>query len=156
MRPTQVGAFLFDKNLKSMENNLENKAAFLAQYWGQRNVKCNTTWFPGSFGYEYGNNLGEDVYETDYLKLKSISQITDEDTLNCVHIPLGWEVFKVYSIKNYEYCEVTIRSKCNKDEISLNEDGYKYKPLFPNFYNSEATDYLRSKGYAFTIQRRVC
>jgi hypothetical protein len=64
-----------------MKNTLENKSKFFAQYWGQ-NVMIN-----GSSKFEVG--YLDEPREKDYLELKCISSITDEDLLKIAEL-LSW------------------------------------------------------------------
>ncbi|MDQ1859279.1 hypothetical protein [Chryseobacterium sp. WLY505] len=57
-----------------MENTLENKAKFFAQYWGQKVlVKDEHENCP------VGHNLSFEFIENAYLELKPLSSITDEE-----------------------------------------------------------------------------
>ena len=103
-----------------MENNLENKAKFFAQYWGQDIVIQNEG---GGSGFSYDINEATicDI-KYDYLKLNPLSSITDEDA-NAITI------YGSYSKNSFT-------------EIGFNTpNGFEY-------YVSDSVDYLRSKGYA--------
>src|SRR5690606_7643104 len=81
MMPLQVLIILtIIKLLKIMENTIENKAKFFAQYWGQEIMK------------ESDNDLNETVYFANthanqskisnyYLELKTLSSISDKDAI---------------------------------------------------------------------------
>lgn len=111
-----------------MENTLDNKAKFFAQYWG---VKCM------DFGSEIvtvthiclnRTNVRERI-----LELKSLSDITDEDAIEVGRLQ-DWQ---------------------NENLPSYNRDPEKFlirqaKHDLTNLYSLviETIDYLRSKGYA--------
>lgn len=108
-----------------LENTLENKERFLAQYWGQKcgkNKYCNLSVNKSN------------ILNITHLELKSLSQISDED---CILIfnkfytdsNLYSDTKKIYDIKN------AIKSNFSEDVV-FEEDFIFY------------TDYLRSKGYA--------
>ncbi|MDV3685298.1 hypothetical protein CMU45_02750 [Elizabethkingia anophelis] len=61
-----------------MENTLKNKAAFFAQYWGQKVLMHSEKQI-----FPHGNNWGSSINCKDFLELKSIEDIMDED---------AWEV----------------------------------------------------------------
>lgn len=70
-----------------MENTIENKSKFFAQYWGQKVLRASKnhelTWTITD-----SNN----PVESEYLNLKPLSAITDEDRDYCVSMWRG--VFK--------------------------------------------------------------
>ena len=57
------------------ENTLENKAKFFAQYWGQHLI------IMGSFLRIIDHVTLDSVENDDYLELKPLSQISDEDVV---------------------------------------------------------------------------
>lgn len=68
-----------------MENTLQNKAKFFAQYWGQELIQAE--------GYESKFNV-TDMYVggfdgKEWLELKPLSSITDEDLLKIAEL-LSW------------------------------------------------------------------
>jgi len=58
-----------------MENNLENKAKFFAQYWGQRVLSIHNS----TYLFVIQDMKQKDVSENDWLVLKPLSDISDED-----------------------------------------------------------------------------
>src|SRR5690606_10814141 len=65
-----------------MENALENKAKFFAQYWGQKVMRCKT--FNATTGHGLSGLMNVDVNseiikENWFLELKPLSSISDED-----------------------------------------------------------------------------
>lgn len=60
-----------------MENTLENKAKFFAQYWGQPVLMSNND--PKCYVIRVKFEHAEDIDINDYLELKPLSSITDED-----------------------------------------------------------------------------
>lgn len=131
------------------ENNLENKKKFFAQYWGQEIVKWNFS----AGGHSSMRLTVDDIRlntpnESDFfLELTPLSQITDEDLIELIEIPEGWEIFKIYKYKSDGYSGVKIRKPYDENELKFNEDGFKYdiKTISLNHKNY---DILRSKGYA--------
>lgn len=115
-----------------MENNLENKAMFFAQYYGQ-NVK--RSYLPEQTSLQV---IDRDVFWighliiNGYLELKSIEDITDEDALECT----GVEVFKTYQSDENSGCYGMLPSG-----IFLDQEAFYITDRFN-------ADYLRSKGYA--------
>lgn len=139
-----------------MENTLENKAKFFAQYWGQLII--------GDV-----NNAGEKViypveksnmyrFEETRLELKPISSITDEDAIEVAKIVLNY-------YKSDKTIEIPINSKFVVNKIHKDIDVW-FRDLLINIHTTTSTtsfvidnkeflsspidvyDYLRSKGYA--------
>ncbi|MCT3817127.1 hypothetical protein HZQ15_18795 [Elizabethkingia anophelis] len=120
-----------------MENNLENKARFFAQYYSQeiltRDGGLRKFWKLGTdvsiesslsrYGYDYRY----------YVELKSLEDITDDDLMTIA--------------KYYE--PTTYKVESNSDEIVFD---YMYGDNFSSaaigYDYGYALDYLRSKGYA--------
>lgn len=101
-----------------MENRLENKAKFFGQYYGQkvlRNRLLNDQIPPAPVGMF---QLTESEYQ--YLELKSISEIVDDDFLEVM--------CKIFPFQP--------RSSFKKGRIYMDH------------LNVNQCDYLRSKGYA--------
>lgn len=109
-----------------MENNLENKTMFFAQYWGQRV-------FVGHVLEEVNSSYIDPMYDTSILELKPLEDITDDDLMTIA--------------KYYE--PTTYKVKSNSDEIVFD---YMYGDNFSSaaigYDYGYALDYLRSKGYA--------
>jgi len=116
-----------------MENKLENKAKFFAQYYGQEVLSD-------------GNNIAtveKDAYNWSakvfHLSLKPLSSITDEDAI---------EVAKLAISFNSAYVERTseTKSKCVIDSESwLNQFSFRIERVIANVYVYQA---LQQKGYA--------
>ena len=100
-----------------MENTLENKSKFFAQYWGQEVLNGNGLVYSATMKTKLNDN-------GDYLELKPLSSITDED---------------------YNFIM--------NDKV-MNPDLENGDPLFTfaigglRMSDLTTTDYLRSKGYA--------
>lgn len=60
-----------------IQNTLENKARFFAQYWGQKVFKTSL-----KQEIPHKNNFGKSIQFNDFLELKPLSQINDEDAIN--------------------------------------------------------------------------
>ncbi|WP_343643930.1 hypothetical protein [Chryseobacterium sp.] len=107
-----------------MENTLENKAKFFAQYWGQR--VCKETL--NDKYYLVKPSIYPDAdFELEYLELKPLSSITDEDALN---------IAKSYYMATEKF--QTIKSGRQMVDCHLNQITLELPQV----------DYLRSKGYA--------
>ena len=99
-----------------LENTLENKAKFFAQYWGQY-----VLYFTSDFLRKIDNLTLDSVENDDYLELKHISQISDEESILMYR---GLET-------HYENAKQFLEDYAALDFLSQNE-----------------ADILRSKGYA--------
>ena len=104
-----------------LENTLENKAKFFAQYWGQY-----VLYFTSDFLRKIDNLTLDSVENDDYLELKPLSQISDEDASKvCDLIFITNNNLNIQQIK-----QIVILIESN------------------NWNNYKIFDYLRSKGYA--------
>jgi len=120
-----------------MENTIENKAKFFALYWGQQ-VLC---WKSDTSSHKHkivgGHSIANMVKNThnlnEYLGLKSLSQISDEDAI---------EVAKLHGFVSFEGVEIN-----SNGYYVLQPRGRKSFIFFVDMWLPE-TDYLRSKGYA--------
>jgi len=106
-----------------MENTLENKAKFFAQYWGQpvgvKKIYNNMSYVMNAYAVE----------TVDYIELKAISQITDED-LRAI---------------GFDFND----GKFPKVKITPNGHEHYRGGIFTwGYFNLKDFDYLRSKGYA--------
>lgn len=138
------------------ENTLENKAKFFAQYYGQK-VLCIRKLNETKLYVGFDDFTHKEKLETDYLELKPLSQITDEDAIEIAKlanspsfaIPKQWEI-KI----DIEYGFLTISSNKSNHSFDLDlKDGHltmydcgNKSDMFFNHY--DICDYLRSKGYA--------
>ena len=125
------------------QNTLENKSIFFAQYWGQ-----HVLYFSSDFLRKIDNLTLDSVENDDYLELKPLSQITDEDaiqgimfTYNKTYEDLG----KILEVKHYN----TFSS------ITTTRGGENFKTSRSIHHwngdrkiGSKECDYFRSKGYA--------
>lgn len=107
-----------------MENTIENKAMFFAQYWG---VKClkNTLLNPDipSHKVEIGNCKG---LPQQFLELTPLSDITDEDAKKIA--VLAYKISRGDIVSGKEYLH-------QFDKVNAS-------------YPTIISDFLRSKGYA--------
>lgn len=110
-----------------MENTLENKAKFFAQYYGQFVFLC------GIHNTIDELTFIEEIGPLDRLELKPLSAISDEDASN-IAVLYGWN-------KNgLLYKERLLQFKIDLPFIALK--GFSHRHLHFVF------DFLRSKGYA--------
>ncbi|MCL1653816.1 hypothetical protein M2T28_14430 [Elizabethkingia miricola] len=108
-----------------MENNLENKSMFFAQYYGQ-NVK--RSYLPEQTSLQVIDRevfwIGHLIING-YLELKSLEDITEEDLNYCSQICFRNTRMTFASVEDYL------------------EQNYLF-----GFFMDEEIDYLREKGYA--------
>jgi hypothetical protein len=118
-----------------MENTLENKAKFFAQYWGQDVLAyCfrDGVYEVEEVQTEYPIMEAINQYKDSKLELKHISSISDEDAIN-----IAKEIF-VDEFIEFSNKETVIESA--RKHIQLVE--YQY------FNKIDRIDCFRSKGYA--------
>ena len=113
------------------QNTLENKARFFAQYFGQ-----HVLYFSSDFLRKIDNLTLDSVENDDYLELKPLSQISDEDAI---------EVSKIFGLGHLsgaikELILSIFRTSINDSGTTSSTNGIK------NWLH--VFDYLRSKGYA--------
>ncbi|MFP7656107.1 hypothetical protein [Chryseobacterium proteolyticum] len=134
-----------------MENTLENKARFFAQYWGQNvyRIKDGID--------EPGKNIINDDLVA-FLELKPLSMISDEEAIEVAKIvsPMlfegnGDDGGHVVDKTEKEWISVIHKRKIISVDIDF--DGYVYEYHEDENYlrpirSSYGTDFLRSKGYA--------
>jgi len=105
-----------------MENTLENKAKFFAQYWNQDCFFCGRPEQKEPYKVYHYQGILEKYPDISYLHLKPLSSITDEDA-NAITI------YGLYSKGRF------------------NEVGYDTPSGFQR-YSSDSIDFIRSRGYA--------
>ncbi|MCT4153226.1 hypothetical protein HZP59_18515 [Elizabethkingia anophelis] len=118
-----------------MENNLENKARFFAQYWGQKiaywnnNIQIKPKL----------NILINEIDDHDVLELKPLSSITEEDAM---------KVSQIATHKSYERTSNIKHGKMIAQHFAkeYNPTGLIQISLISTV--SRIIDYLRSRGYA--------
>ena len=128
-----------------LENTLENKAKFFAQYWGQY-----VLYFTSDFLRKIDNLTLDSVENDDYLELKPLSQISDEDVIqgitylyNKTYEDLG-EILEVKHYNTFSSITTTRTGENFKTYRSIHHwKGTKR-------IRSAEADYLRSKGYALS------
>lgn len=114
-----------------MKKTLENKEKFFAQYWGQEVLKATS--MQGI--HRVGKSFMGKIYPDQYLELKPISQISDEDA---------------------EYCIGSVECRLRKNNPNHGDYGMSPSAIFINsiignssyHIGRKEVDYLRSKGYA--------
>ena len=122
-----LGLFLF---IDIMENNLENKENFFMIYWKQDVAIKNKSIGP-VFKFEVNESTITDI-DNYLLKLKSISEISDEDAIEVAKI-YGW--IKILSDNgNANAMRIYLTKSDNAAILATNKDW-------------EILDFLRSKGY---------
>lgn len=129
-----------------MENTLENKAKFFAQYWGQEIMKSNND------GWEIKKVDHNSIYplyeeDEDFLILKPLSSITDEDAIEVGNLLFPFISGKIIRVEINSVDELTLNIKAHR-KTGYNED---YKAI-----NVPCADYLRSKGYCLPWMGLSC
>lgn len=122
-----------------MENTLENKEKFFAQYWDQDIIKVNMPLWGNKTRIVDSITLESDSLNFFFLELKPLSQISAEDAIQVARI-IG------YSSSDIE----TINYLNNQVKTITSEKGIFY---FLDMYKIDALtcykvfQFLRSKGY---------
>lgn len=130
-----------------MKNTLENKAKFFAQYWGQKVGREGTSVENDGFERNYIiNHFTIQNIDYDYLELKSLSQINDED------------IIKVAELRGFVNIK-SIKNDYNGFWVKFLGNEHTKWVFFNELYQPEI-DYLRSKGYALdwngiTVEEQV-
>ena len=125
------------------QNTLENKAKFFVQYWGQ-----HVLYFTSDFLRKIDNLTLDSVENDDYLELKPLSQISDEDVIQGIMITYNKtyeDLGEILEVKHYNTFSsiTTIGIGCNfKTSRSIHHWNGTRK------IGSVEADYFRSKGYA--------
>lgn len=120
-----------------MENTIEQKQRFIAQYFGTPAIWRSTECGQEELVWDKKNFFQID--ETDYLELKPLSAISDEDAIKVARMFIKSEETKDELL----YCG-RIFTTCMFDSEDR-ETGLYNK-------HCQAVDYLRSKGYALPYQ----
>ena len=119
------------------KNTLENKTKLFTQYWGQ-----HVLYFTSDFLRKIDNLTLDSVENDDYLELKPLSQISDEDAL--------WTINNHYFKFENPILELS-KLKALTKEIHISyifNDATRHLILKPENLYPHNYDYLRSKGYA--------
>ena len=135
------------------QNTLENKARFFAQYWGQ-----HVLYFSSDFLRKIDNLTLDSIENDDYLELKHISQISDEDAINVAKLvsPMLFEGRGKnggHYIDKSETWWYSVKHNGKTLMVDIDLDGYIFEYDEVEEYKRPSrsligTDYLRSKGYA--------
>ena len=125
------------------QNTLENKAKFFFQYWGQ-----HVLYFSSDFLRKIDNLTLDSIENDDFLELKPLSQITNEDviqgimiTYNKTYEDLG-EILEVKHYNTFSSITTTRAGQNFKTHRSIHHWNGNRK------IGSMECDYFRSKGYA--------
>lgn len=122
-----------------MENNLQNKAIFFARYFGQKVLHIKNSPIP--FGL---NSLKfSDVSEKDYLGLKPLSEITDQQMLE-IGVMLRGKPFEEVPTKE----QISEVKSSMEGFVFANLNGLVFSDNLKISNLINLFDYLRSKGYA--------
>jgi len=122
-----------------MENNLENKANFFAQYWGQEVLIDES--IDALLEVCLNDLLNVKIENNNcYLKLKPLSKISDEDLL---------EMLRLYNstMTDADLKSLTIEDKLDISDCLLGKADIAQNETSPLVYLA-VYDFLRSKSYA--------
>lgn len=132
-----------------IENTLENKAKFFAQYWGQK-VFCYNSEGPIINTFHKNIVCGR-FFSIGFLELTPLSQITDEDAIEVAKILFGkkFTLGEVLRTTKYISVKVLVENTTINQNVRItyadchlqNANGYGLSNCI------DAFDYLRSKGY---------
>ena len=126
-----------------IENTLENKAKFFAQYWGQHLI------IMGSFLRRIDHVTLCNIENDDILQLKPLSKISDEDAIEVAKIlhevEGNFEI--VYNADDLTSVSAFGRP-CYSDTIDIFWNGNLRYDIASSIQILNAYDYLHSKGYA--------
>ena len=128
-----------------MENNLDNKARFFALYYGQK-VLCIRKSNEPKLYVGFDDFTPKEKLQTDYLELKPLSSITDEDALPLAKAFAPLEIIKEAKIDRSRHHYTLIRVSRGNWPTSKYTTKSEYLDHTPAY--SVCSDYLRSKGYA--------
>ncbi len=104
------------------EINNENKAKFFAQYWGQ-DILCSDMY--GDGGTIYSATMKDSSIKNEWIELKPLSDISDEDAVEAIMVSLG--------------------KSASEFEGSQREAVVYY--ITTTTFDSNEADFLRSRGY---------
>lgn len=115
-----------------LENTTKNKAKFVAPYWGQKVLRSKDKDFPelSSFSCTVNACFMDILNENNYLYLKPLSKISDEDALVAMSI---------FGVANTEFGFITQFSPINKIKKVLIESD-----VLP----ANVHEHLTQQGYA--------
>ena len=135
------------------QNTLENKSKFFAQYWGQ-----HVLYFSSDFLRKIDNLTLDSIENDDFLELKPLSQISDEDAINVAKLvsPMLFEGRGKnggHYIDKSETWWYSVKHNGKTLMVDIDLDGYIFEYDEVEEYKRPSrsligTDYLRSKGYA--------
>lgn len=125
------------------QNTLENKARFFAQYFGQ-----HVLYFSSDFLRKIDNLTLDNIENDDFLELKPLSQISDEDVIQGIMITYNKtydELGEILEVKHYNTFSSITTTRAGEN--------FKTHRSFHHWngdrkIGSMECDYLRSKGYA--------
>ncbi len=150
----QPWASLIAQGIKDIENTIENKKLFFAQYFGQNIIKDLN--YPEHPPFPVNCSMLtciDSVVSRFYLELRDVKDITDEEALHFLLTEqeiLGYKGFEVLKVRNNNgFISIDFRFISDK---ANNSDGYSYcgtgiaisKTTEFTLYQA---DYLRSKSF---------
>ena len=135
------------------QNTLENKAKFFSQYFSQ-----HVLYFSSDFLRKIDNLTLDSIENDDFLELKPLSQISDEDAIEVAKLvsPMLFEGRGKnggHYIDKSEIGWYSVKHDGKTLMVDIDLDGYVFEYDEVDEYKRPSrsligTDYLRSKGYA--------
>ena len=126
------------------QNTLENKARFFAQYWGQ-----HVLYFSSGFLRKIDNLTLDSVENDDYLELKPLSNISNEDAIEIGKITGCWTAEEVVECGDEINYELIKYGKLFCDGVGKKWGLGMSCPFVGTLQDIiDAIDYLRLKSYA--------
>ena len=135
------------------QNTLENKAKFFSQYFSQ-----HVLYFSSDFLRKIDNLTLDSIENDDFLELKPLSQISDEDAINVAKLvsPMFFEGIGKNGGHYIDKSEIewySVKHDRKTLMVNIDLDGYVFEYDEIDGYKKPSrsligTDYLRSKGYA--------
>lgn len=130
-----------------MENTIQNRTKFFAQYWGQIICCVRIEDAPDVKDIIVDLSDWKVRYKHSYLELKPLSSISDEDAIDFLH-----------KLEDKEFCD----RKTKREKIEWGKafiESFITHRLSPQCYIISA-DFLRSKGYALpwngiTVEQQI-
>jgi len=132
-----------------MENNIVNKQRFFCLYFGQQVARYVLN--DGSYAKSTDVHPIGLMNAADYLELKSLSSITNEDAIEVAKLCVP-KFIVVRTLEGDKYLR-TFYNDCD-DYLMLSKDKFKIgwclksgMRIEDSFYPSAVIDFLRSRGY---------
>lgn len=133
-----------------MKQNIQDKAAFFAQYWGQSVIVSETNGHANKRYKVESSEMHDHFFLHEcYLELTPLSEITDEDAIEVAKILHGRDCVPEICYNDGE--QITLspygRSAYGWNEININTKGFLSYDRADSLKVIQAYDLLRRNGY---------